>query len=206
MSTISRKIAYVALFTALGVVLNFLSFSVPPFGRASFVYFFCTFAGIVLGPWLGFASATMADLIPAIFFPQGPWMPLLTLSQGLMGLIPGLVFRYVRWKSFTLKLIVSSLASFLICTLGVGAAGSVPLLESFFKTAIRWGEELGIRSPYLMIVIYKAATQPFWIVINGLITAAVYNPVRSYLARHGVSASGGRSRKADDRAEPSGRA
>lgn len=182
MPSVARKIAYVALITALGIVLNFLSFSAGIFGRASFVYLFANLAGIILGPWLGFASAAIADLIPAIFWPQGPWMPLLTLSQGLMALIPGLVFRYAKWKHFHVKLLVSTLASFLVATLGVGAWGQVPII-TFFTKAMSWGETLGISSPYLMLVIYKAATQPFWIAVNYGLTAVIYQPTQVFLRR-----------------------
>ncbi len=180
MQTNAKKIAYVAMFTAFGVVVNLLSFSVPPFGRASFVYLFSNIAGIVLGPWLGFASGICADLLPALVAPQGDWMPLITLSNGLMCLIPGLVFRYIPWKSFTLKLILSSVISFVVCTLGVGAWGSVPLLYLFFKSAVSLGEQYGITSPYLMIAFYKLLTQPFWIVLNCVLTSFVYLPIRKF--------------------------
>ena len=180
MQTNAKKIAYVAMFTAFGVVVNLLSFSVPPFGRASFVYMFSNIAGIVLGPWLGLAAGLCADFLPAIVVPQGDWMPVITLSNGLMCMIPGLVFRYIPWKSFTLKLILSSAISFVVCTLGVGAWGSVPLLYIFFKSAVSLGEQYGITSPYLMIAFYKLLTQPFWIVLNCVLTSLVYVPIRKF--------------------------
>ncbi len=180
MQTNAKKIAYVAMFTAFGVVVNLLSFSVPPFGRASFVYLFSNIAGIVLGPWLGFASGICADLLPALVAPQGPWMPLITLSNGLMCMIPGLVFRYIPWKSFTAKLALSAAISLVVCTLGVGAWGSVPLLNIYFPSAVALGEKYGITSPYLMLAFSKLLTQPFWIVVNCLLTSLVYVPIRKF--------------------------
>ena len=177
MQSISKKIAYVAMFTAFGIVTNLLSFQVPPFGRASFVYFYSNIAGIVLGPWLGFVSGVCADFLPAIIAPQGPWMPLITISNGLMCLIPGMVFRYVKWKSFTLKLLLATVLSFLICTLGVGAYGSVPVLHMFYPSAVKLGEQYGITSPYLMIALSKLIKQPIWVGINFLLTGIAYVPV-----------------------------
>ena len=180
MQSAARKIAYVAMFTAFGVVVNLLSFSVPPFGRASFVDLFSNIAGIVLGPWLGFAAGICADLLPAIVAPQGPWMPLITLSNGLMCLIPGLVFRYIGWKSFSAKLALSAVLSLIVCTLGVGAWGSVPLLELYYPSAVALGEKYGITSPFLMIAFSKLLTQPFWIVVNAVLTVLVYLPIRKF--------------------------
>ena len=97
----TQRIADMAIFIALGVVLNLCSFQSfgTYLGRISLVYLFCYLSGFILGPWQGFAVAFIADLIPGLLLPQGPYSVLIGLSNSLMAMIAGLYNRYTNWRT-----------------------------------------------------------------------------------------------------------
>lgn len=107
MSKKTYYITFTAVFAALGIAMNLLSSFMPrvdTFGRISLVYAFCFLTGCVLGPYLGAGVAAIADFLPAIIFPEGPWMPLITLSNAVMALIAGLFYKYLPTKSVAVKI------------------------------------------------------------------------------------------------------
>ena len=178
----TKKLAITALFVAVGIVLNIFSSQLPklgPFGRISFNYTFCTVAGVLVGPWLGAASAAIADIIPAIILPEGGivWMPLITLSNAVMAIVAGLCVKRLPLKSLFLKLLISAAISFVVCTLGLTAAGET-LLYCYFGAAGMYptvsGLVNGANMPvYLAFVVYKAGGQPFWIVCNLVLSTLI---------------------------------
>ena len=102
MSKKTYYITFTAVFAALGIAMNLLSSFMPrvdTFGRISLVYAFCFLTGCVLGPYLGAGVAAIADFLPAIIFSEGPWMPLITLSNAVMALIAGLFYNCLLYTS-----------------------------------------------------------------------------------------------------------
>lgn len=92
-----KKTVYCALLTALAAVLGgLLSFPVTLFGAyAAKISFFVVpvfLAGIFFGPAWGGMAGALADLIQALAFPKGPYLPWMSLSYALFGAIPGLFF------------------------------------------------------------------------------------------------------------------
>ena len=114
----AKNIAYLALLTAISVIMNTLTLTVPGSGIAvSFTYIPNFLAGYFFGPGAGFIVGVIGDALGCIIWPKGAWLPLLTLSAGLMGAIPGLV-RYLpvsrRWH-----IAISYVAVYVICSAGI---------------------------------------------------------------------------------------
>ena len=85
------------LLTALGVVLGgMLSIPAMPLGTYSVKIGFGAFpvilSGVLFGPVYGGIVGGLTDLLQALLFPKGAYMPWFTLVGILFGLIPGLFF------------------------------------------------------------------------------------------------------------------
>ena len=114
----AKKIAYIALLTAVSTIMNTLTMTVPGSGIAiSFTYIPNFLAGYFFGPGAGFIVGVIGDVLGCIIWPKGAWLPLLTLSAGLMGAIPGLI-RYIpikqRWH-----VLLSYIAVYVVCSAGI---------------------------------------------------------------------------------------
>ena len=133
----TKYITYVATFSALATLANCF---VIPFGGGSnyisLVYIPCFLAGIFLGPLGGFSVGVIGDLIGILIAPQGPWIPLITLASGLIGFIPGLIFKYVKIKSTFIKLLISIVLCLIICTAGLNTYALYMLYGMGKKTFI----------------------------------------------------------------------
>lgn len=177
----AKFIADIAMFIAIGCVINLLSMPiVGGFGRVSLVYCYCYLCGMFLGPWAGFAAAFCGDMIAALIqMPvNGPWMPIISLSSGVMALITGFVFRYWKKGSFAAKFSTSVLSCFFICTLVITPLGELPLFYIFPYTFTKSiGAALNIESPFLMLALSKAIMQPIWVCLNSFIAIFVYRRV-----------------------------
>lgn len=163
----SKRIALVAMFTAIGVILNMLVFpSYTFFGTLTFVYTFCSLAGVFLGPWLGGISAGMADIIGYLLNPQGPFIPQIAIANALMAVVAGLCYRLIKFKKREYTLIIASLISYVFLSVGLTSWGLSMFYFKFFKTAQVIGAKLNINSPFVMTALFRAITQPLWIIIN----------------------------------------
>jgi ECF transporter S component (folate family) len=93
----------VAVFVAIGFLLNaYFSYQVPGLGRVSLVYAFLYLSGMIFGPVYGFGIAFLADLLGWIIAPQGPYVVLIGISNGLTASITGAVFM-LKIKNDTYK-------------------------------------------------------------------------------------------------------
>lgn len=201
----TQKIADMAIFIALGVVLNLCSFQSfgTYLGRISLVYLFCYLAGFILGPWRGFAVAFIADLIPAVFFPVGPYSVMISVSNAVMALIAGCYGRYTGWKTIY-KLLATVATSFVLCTLtltvigevnsvfiipvGEYSAASLYSLYPYTLAKVIIGQGWGVKEPYFQMMLAKAIQQPLWIVINSVLTYVIYARLQPVLQRGGYIA------------------
>ena len=114
----AKNIAYLALITAISVIMNALTLTVPGSGIAiSFTYIPNFLAGYFFGPGAGFIVGVLGDILGCIIWPKGAWLPLLTLSAGLMGAIPGLV-RYLPVKA-RWHVLISYVATYIVCSAGL---------------------------------------------------------------------------------------
>ena len=102
-----RKTVYltvVATFTAINAVLNaFLVIPLIPGSNIaflSFAYIPCLIAGAFLGPLAGLTVGFTGDLIGVFIrpVPLGMYNPIIGIANGLLGFIPGFIFREIKLK------------------------------------------------------------------------------------------------------------
>jgi ECF transporter S component (folate family) len=172
----TKRIADLAIFIAIGMVLNLATLpSVTFFGRISFVYGFCYLSGVFLGPVYGLIAAVAADGLGYLLLPPGPFVWQVMATNGLMALASGIFYRLLRWKYKELRIIPAAVICYFLLTIGLAAWGeSVYLFNIYpYTFAKSLGASLGIHSPFLMVSLAKAITQPFWIALNLIISIIV---------------------------------
>lgn len=102
MGSKTKKLVQLALLVALEVVLSrFLSINTP-INKIGFAFIPLALSGMLYGPLAGAAVGTVADLLGATLFPNGPFFPGFTLTAALKGLVYGLCLRRDkggRWAS-----------------------------------------------------------------------------------------------------------
>lgn len=57
-------------------------------------------ASIVLGPWAGAAVAVIYDTLSYLLITGGAWNPIFTLSEMMIGLVPGLIYAWFKKHPF----------------------------------------------------------------------------------------------------------
>ena len=174
MSKRTYFITLIAVFSAVGIALNLLSSVMPrvdTFGRISLVYAFCFLSGILLGPWIGGGVAIISDLLPALIFPEGPWMPLITLSNGVMAVMAGLFYKFLR-GGVAFKLIIIALSAFIVCSLGLTALGEALLynmgMQAYYPTTTFLMNAVGM-DVYVATLVRRATVQWFWVLVNTIL-------------------------------------
>ena len=121
--TLSKRLAYIAVVTALVVVCNmFFEFKLAE-TQFSFTIVVSTLAGIVIGPIFGFVACFLGDLVGFLYHSAGfAYMPWIGISMGVTALLAGFIIGGVRVKKGWLlyvKLALISLLTFLICTVAI---------------------------------------------------------------------------------------
>jgi ECF transporter S component (folate family) len=110
-----KALVMAAMFVALSIVFaRMFSIRVSEGLRLSFGQTPIILAGILLGPWWGLIVGVVADVTGFMIAPMGAYIPGLTLTSGLIGLIPGLIYKYVIKNNITWALIVSVVIDMLI--------------------------------------------------------------------------------------------
>lgn len=164
----TKRIAYTAVLTALATIFNIITFFPVRYCSLSFTAIPCFIAGVVLGPISGFGVGFLGDLLGHLILPQGAYMPLIGISSGLMGFIPGVLFLLFNGKDY-LKICISFLICLVICTI-------------FLNTYNLW-------------LVYSKGTKSFWMylqlrlpfqilisVVNCFLTCIIYRE----LAKAGI--------------------
>ncbi len=115
----TKKIASVGMLTALSILFNIFSFNIiEKYFQFSLIYFPSFIAGGFFGPITGFAVGFLGDLIAGFIRPLGPYNPIIGLASGMMGLIPGLIFKYFKRNDY-LNLVISFVLCLIVCTSGL---------------------------------------------------------------------------------------
>ena len=151
----AKRIAYLAVFVALGVVVNsFVEISAPS-TKITFTYFVCFFAGFLFGPLPGFLVGFLGDAIGFLLVPQDVYW-LFGLTLGLFGAIAG-AFR---------KLPLRGRAGIFGKALAALAAGYL-LITCFLNSVVNYG--------YLQLFMPSVVEgKTFWVFLSGrLITQTV---------------------------------
>ena len=114
----TKNIAYLSLIASISVIMNALTLTVPGSGIAiAFTYIPNFLAGFFFGPAAGFLVGVIGDVLGCIIWPKGAWLPLLTLSAGLMGAIPGLIRKIPLPDKWIVLL--SYVATYVVCSAGI---------------------------------------------------------------------------------------
>ena len=119
----TKYLTYLATFTALTTLANCLSLPVSGI-QITFTYVPCFLAGIFLGPIGGFVAGAVGDVLGMLIMGFAPWIPLVTLSSGLLGFVPGVVFKYTKIKNNDIKLLISIAVCLVVCTAGLNTLGT----------------------------------------------------------------------------------
>lgn len=167
MSRTTQRIAYTAMLTALAVALNIGTINTGvPYFAISFVYIPCFIAGYKLKLFDAFLVGFLGDLIAGFIHPLGAYLPLLGLGSGLLGLIPGLVFKFSPLG----KVANTVLSFFLVLTFvtaGVNTLG-LWLVSSKGKTFFVY---LGGRLPFQSLIV----------VMNTVIAILLLKPIDRFV-------------------------
>ena len=119
----TRKIAYVAVLTALSVVCNmFFEFKLAD-TQFSLTIFFSALTGMLIGPLFGFVACFLGDLVGFLYNSGGfLYMPWIGISMGVVALISGFIMNgfYIKNKfGVFIKILIVALLTFLICTIAI---------------------------------------------------------------------------------------
>ncbi len=160
----TRKLVFLSLLTALGIVLTrFLSLRLPLFGvegiRIGIGSLPMIFAGMVFGPVAGGLVGAVTDLVGFWISPMGAYMPHFTLTAFLTGFIPGFLMKYFFHNKRTLPYILISIA--------VGQSITSILLVPYFIHIL-----FGV--PYRPLLIPRLIGQPVTILVYSYLTKILF--------------------------------
>lgn len=97
-----------ALFVAMGVELSFVRIPLSSVTEITLTGLPMAAGGFVLGPWMGFVIGVLIDIIGFFAAPKGAYFPGFTLSNGLVGMIYGLLLYHNFWEKRERKIPVLS--------------------------------------------------------------------------------------------------
>jgi ECF transporter S component (folate family) len=161
----SKRLAYLAVFVALSTVANGGAVTSQT-STLSFTYFTAFLAGTALGPFGGFVVGFLGDFLGCLLVPKGPYLILIGISSGLMGLIPGIVMNLkaldharsrlspLRGRLLTAAAIVFSMGLIaLICTTCLNTLSLFLMYSSKAHTLANWLIYLSVRAPLQLPVV-----------------------------------------------------
>ena len=120
----AHKIAYVAVMTALCVVVNmFFEFKFAD-TQFSLTIFVSALTGILIGPLFGFVACFLGDLVGFLYHSAGfTYMPWIGLSMGIVALLSGFIMNGIDGKGkpgwFFVKISLVCVSTFFICTVAI---------------------------------------------------------------------------------------
>lgn len=118
-----KKIAFLAMFTALSVAVNFLDVDVTPTNKMTLTYTVCFFAGVFLGAVPAFAVAFLGDAIGYLLKPVGIFW-LFGVTLGLYAFLAGMIMNAIPSagkKGFWVKAVIALIAGYLIVTVALNS-------------------------------------------------------------------------------------
>lgn len=167
------QLCVTGLLAALSVVFNAFSINIGGDISISFTYLVSFVSGVFLGPISGFLVGTVGDLVGCIIAPKGPFMLSVTLSSGLLGVLPWVVFFFMKKLPKYLKVVLSFVLVFFVCTVAINTT--------------TWYFVYSSKSNYLVYLVTRSYTQGLVVVINACIMCALYNPMAKLFKKFHVS-------------------
>lgn len=152
-SQIIRKIIQTALLIALALAIRSLSVMISFMGapgmRIGFAQVFSRMPALLFGPFFGGLATGIVDVLGYLIRPEGAYIPLLTLTQILDGVLIGFIFKEVK-KVQTKKIQTTMWITFI----SIGVIGVVNLVISkfFAQSSIALAlDSMGKRKDYLLL-------------------------------------------------------
>lgn len=151
-----QRVPYALVFSGLLIAMSIVlsrvfSASVPiagvPASRLSVGFVPIMLAGILIGPWWGAAVGVLADVIGFFLFPSGPFFPPITLTSALVGVLPGLVFRFMPKAADWLKAALAVAAVQVFCSMLLQTYWLTILLSTPFDVLF------ALRAPVALVLI-----------------------------------------------------
>lgn len=162
------QIVQTALLIGLSVALRSFSVMIAFMGipglRVSFAAIFTRMPAILFGPLFGGIAEGIVDIIGYLIKPEGPYMPLLTLTAISDGIIAGFVWRFLRPRS-TLKIQKGLWITFI--AIGIIGLFNISVTHFYPDSSIALAlESMGKRKDYMVLGLVAVA-------ITGLILLIV---------------------------------
>ncbi|NLE26399.1 MAG: hypothetical protein GX625_13855 [Clostridiaceae bacterium] len=152
-SQIFRKIIQTALLIALALAVKSLSIMVSFMGapgmRIGFAQVFSRMPALLFGPFFGGLATGIVDVLGYLIRPEGAYIPLLTLTQVLDGVLVGFIFKEVK-KAETKKIQTTMWITFI--TLGVIGVVNLVISKFFARSSLALAlDSMGKRKDYLIM-------------------------------------------------------
>lgn len=205
-----HAVVLTALLTALATVVFLFNFTIPIAGvqavRVSFSEPFIRLAAVLFGPVFGGVASGLLDVLGMVVKPIGAWIPPITLTAILNGVIAGFVWKMVK-KASEKKLTVAYLLVILFCLVmgaGVWIASRFPStpmgeLIELFGTKVSliiigflFAAALGLVLLFIAWLIGKKTSMPMDLYLRCAVTVAIpgilISIANSYLLKIYISA------------------
>lgn len=135
----TKKLTFAAMLTAISVIIGFFCKTYLNFGAGLFRITFenlpIILSGILFGPIIGALVGISTDVISYFLSPQPqPINPLITAAAALVGIISGVIAKYVIKKRGTAQIIVAGGLSHIISSMIIKSAA----LYVFYGWAVLW--------------------------------------------------------------------
>ena len=172
----TMRLVLTAVFVALSTVINsYATIRIGTQFKLSFILIVYFMSGYILGGGLGFIVGLAGDFLGWLIFPDGAYNPIIGISNGLLALIPGLLFgisrpfkREISTLEFIVKTVIAYLIGFVICTVFLSSLG-IWLYSSYIQgkygTLIAW-------------FAYRAGAQFLNTLVNAVLTAVIILPLK----------------------------
>lgn len=122
----AHKLAYIAVMTAFLVASNVMEIKFLD-NQFSVTVFVAMLSGGVLGSISGFVACVLGDFIGYMIHPAYIYMPWVGLSTGMFALLTGAILELpcgvMTTGKLMAKLLLASLLTFLVCTIGINSTG-----------------------------------------------------------------------------------
>ncbi len=172
----TMRLVLTAVLVALSTVIN--SYATIRIGtqlKLSFILIVYFMSGYILGGGLGFAVGFIGDFLGWLIFPDGAYNPIIGISNGLLALIPGILFgikrpfeKEVSNIEFIIKTAIAYLVGFVLCTVLLSSFG-IWLYSSYIQ---------GKYGTLLAWFVYRAGAQGLNTLINAILTVIIFLPLK----------------------------
>lgn len=139
----TRTLVFSALLTALAVILKIFGIPVTLFGGfikdINLSPSVIMYSGMMFGPVIGGIVGALTDILVFLIRPMGGYFPIFTITNALIGIIPGLFFLKKHPAKYPMILLATAVTmtvcSFIINTLALIGLGFLPAQIAWFRAA-----------------------------------------------------------------------